>query len=70
MAKVSDEASWVGAEEGDVIVEGPGGVSITFTPEAAMTTSDRLLAAAAEAHGQRLLAKQPPRDRNDPSEPI
>ena len=40
------------AEEGEVLVEGPGGISYSFTPEAALETSDRLLLGGMEANGQ------------------
>lgn len=48
-----NEASTVSAEGGEVHIDGPDGVAISFTPEAAAETSDRLLAAAAKAAGQR-----------------
>ena len=49
-----DEPSEVDAEEGEVIVDGPDGVAVSFTPEAADETSDRLLKGAAKARGQQL----------------
>ena len=49
-----DEPSEVNAEEGEVVVDGPDGVAVTFTPEAASETSDRLLIGAAKAQGQKL----------------
>ena len=58
MAEVHNEASDVTAEEGVVLVEGPGGIVVSLTPEAAADTSDRLLAGAAQAAGQRLTAVQ------------
>lgn len=51
---VYDEPSQVDALEGVVLVSGPGGVVVSFTPDAAADTSDRLLHAAAEAQGQRI----------------
>lgn len=48
------EPSEVSAQEGEVIVDGPDGVDVKFTPEAAIETADRLLEAGAEAQGQRL----------------
>lgn len=48
-----DEASQVTAEEGEVIVEGPKGVALSFTPEAAEETSGRLSVSAEEAKLQR-----------------
>jgi hypothetical protein len=53
MAEVYDQPSNVDAEDGVVIVDGPGCVAFTFTVEAAEETSDRLLKAAAKAHLQR-----------------
>jgi hypothetical protein len=46
------EASDVFAEEGQVIVEGPDGVAVTLSPDAAEETARRLKAAAATARGQ------------------
>src|SRR5205085_1107354 len=37
-----DEPSKVDAEEGEVIVDGPDGVAVSLTPEAAIETSHRL----------------------------
>ncbi len=51
-----DEPSDVSAEDGDVIVDGPDGVAVTLTPEAAIETSDRLLDKATVATGQRHFA--------------
>lgn len=47
--------SEVVAEAGDVIVEGPDGVAVTLTADAAEETGRRMLKAAAEArgHGER-----------------
>jgi len=49
-----DEPSEVTAEEGEVLVNGPDGVAVSLTPEAADETSQRLLYAAAEAKGQQV----------------
>ncbi len=51
---VYENASNVTAEEGVVMVDGPDGVAVSLTPEAAAETSDRLLVGAAEARGQQL----------------
>lgn len=62
--KAHDLAADVKADEGDVQVDGPGGLSYAFTPEAAELTSDRLMAGAAEAKGQRMqegLSRRPRR---------
>ena len=50
--KLHDEASNVTAEHGQVLVDGPDGVAVSLTPDAAVETSDRLLQAAVEAQGQ------------------
>jgi hypothetical protein len=65
MAKIYDTPSEVTVENGNVSVEGPDGVGVLLTPEAALETSDRLLDGATEAHGQRVReaqaqAKRPP----------
>ncbi len=50
--KLHDEPSTVTAEYGQVLVDGPDGVAVSLTPDAAVETSDRLLEAAVEAQGQ------------------
>ncbi len=45
-------ASQVTAEEGEVHVDGPDGVAVSLTPDAAEETGRRLLAAAEEARRQ------------------
>jgi hypothetical protein len=52
--KTYDEATDVSADKGNVVLEGPDGVDVAMTPEAAAETSDRLLDKAAEAQGQRV----------------
>lgn len=47
--RAHDQPSQVVAEQGTVIVEGPAGVAITLTPDAAEETARRLLVAVAEA---------------------
>lgn len=54
MGKVYDTPSEVRVENGNVAVDGPDGVAVLLTPEAALETSDRLLDRATEAHGQRV----------------
>ena len=46
------DPSDVSAEEGEVIVEGPDGVAVTLTPEAAEETARRMMRAATEARRQ------------------
>ena len=54
---VYNEPSKVKAKDGTVVVDGPDGVDVHLTPEAAIETSDRLYQAAAEAGGQRIMAR-------------
>lgn len=57
MDKVYDTPSEVKAtKEGLVAVDGPDGVDILMTPDAALETSDRLWEGATEAHGLRVRA--------------
>lgn len=56
-----DEATKVTAEAGDVVLDGPDGVDVKMTPEAAKETSDRLLEGAIEAAGQRRLEGDDPK---------
>lgn len=60
-----EEASEVSAEDGDVFVDGPNGVAVTLSPEAAIETSDRLLNAGLMAQGQRVAKRQ----RGTPPQP-
>ena len=46
------EPSEVNAEQGIVFVEGPDGVAVTLTPDAAEETGRRLINAASEARRQ------------------
>ena len=52
--KIYDEASAVEAEDGEVLVDGPDGVAVSLTPDAAIETSDRLLDGALTARGQQV----------------
>ncbi|HEX2764290.1 MAG TPA: hypothetical protein VHM92_10690 [Allosphingosinicella sp.] len=58
ISKPFDTPSKVSAQEGEVLVDGPNGFALSFTPEAAEETSDRLLFGAAEAKGQQLQEAQ------------
>ena len=51
--KAYDEATKVGAEDGEVTLNGPDGVGLSMTPAAAEETARRLLAAAGKARAQR-----------------
>ena len=52
------DPSEVSAEEGEVLVDGPDGVAVSFTPEAAAETSHRLLFGAAKARGQQMAEEE------------
>ena len=56
MEKVHGEPSSVVADKGVVYVDGPDGVSVALTPEAAVETSDRLLEQGVTARGQEVQA--------------
>ena len=57
----SDKPSDVDAEQGEVLVEGPDGVMISFTPQAAAETGNRLQSSAGKAQDQQD-GKRPPID--------
>ena len=59
--KLHDEPSEVQADEGEVLVDGPNGVSVSLNHEAALENSDRLVEGAINAKGQ--LASEPARRR-------
>jgi hypothetical protein len=46
------QAGVASAEAGTVLLDGPNGVAIAMTPDAAHTTGESLIAAAAEARMQ------------------
>jgi hypothetical protein len=50
--EIHDRASRTEAVSGVVIVDGPDGVALTLTPQAAATTSRRLARSADEAQAQ------------------
>jgi hypothetical protein len=56
--KTYDEASDITAEQGEVLVDGPDGVAVSLTPDAAIETSDRLLHGAMTARGQQVAAQR------------
>lgn len=49
MARTHDTPSEVEAAEGSVTVDGPGGIVVSLTPDAAAKTSERLLDASRAA---------------------
>ena len=69
MGKVYDTPSDVEAEEGVVMVDGPDGVCVSLTPNAAVETSDRLLEGGMKAQGQRVAARNAEARRSKPSPP-
>jgi hypothetical protein len=56
-----DEATEVTAKDGQVILDGPDGVDVKVTPEAAEQTADNLIEGAVMARGQRRLKHLPHR---------
>lgn len=50
--KPYNEPTEVTAEDGEVHLDGPDGVDVSMTPEAALETSDRLLSGGLKAQGQ------------------
>ena len=54
-----DEATKVTAKDGEVILDGPDGVDVKVTPEAAEQTAMNLEEAAVEARGQRRFKNLP-----------
>jgi hypothetical protein len=55
--KLYDEATKVTAEDGEVVLDGPDGVDVALTPEAALETGGRLIDQAAVAAGQKREAR-------------
>jgi hypothetical protein len=53
-----NEPSEVTAEEGEVMMDGPNGHAVSFTPEAALETSERLLRGGLKAQGQIVEARR------------
>ena len=54
--KIYNEPSHVAAEKGEVYVDGPDGVAVSLTAEAAVETANRLHEAGVEAAGQKRIA--------------
>ena len=57
--KTYDEPSSVKAEDGAVVLDGPDGVDVQMTPDAAVETSDRLFQSSLKAQGQRVRKSKP-----------
>jgi len=53
--EIHDEPSNVAAEDGVVLADGPDGVAVSLTPDAALETSQRLFDKGAVALGQKRL---------------
>ena len=51
-AETEEDPGVATAEEGQVMLDGPDGVAVTMTPEAAKETAASLIAAAERASGQ------------------
>jgi hypothetical protein len=51
-AEPEEQPGVASVEQGVVLLDGPDGVAIAMTPEAALETGRRLMAAAKEAAGQ------------------
>jgi hypothetical protein len=66
--KVYDEATKVDAEDGNVVLDGPDGVAVAMTPDAALETSERLLFGATQAMGQRILEEKRHKRHEQPPE--
>ena len=60
---IYDEPSKVTAEDGAIVVDGPDGVDLKLTIDAADETSQRLLDAAMKVRGQNRIASR--KRRND-----
>ena len=59
--KVYAEATKVSAKDGDVVLDGPDGIDLKMTPEAARKTSDDLMTESMKANGQRRMKDYPHR---------
>ena len=65
--KVYDEVTKVSAKRGEVHLDGPDGVDVKVTPEAAEATADELIKGAMEAAGQRRFRDNPHQAADKPS---
>jgi hypothetical protein len=64
--KIYDEPCKVTAQGGEVHLDGPDGVNVSLTPDAAIETSDRLLEAGMTAQGRRVIAERRKPDHLQP----
>jgi hypothetical protein len=55
-----DEPTKVTPVDGEVTLDGPDGIAVSMTPEAAEETAERLIEAAGRARAQRILKKGVP----------
>ena len=69
MAKVQNTPGEVSLEAGEVLVDGPDGVAVAMTPEAAEETGHRLLDESARAYGQRILVEREEEERKERHSP-
>jgi len=56
---VQTKAGSVSTEQGQVMLDGPDGVAVAMTPDAALETGRRLIAAAQEAQDAKDSSHQP-----------
>jgi hypothetical protein len=56
--KIYDEPTEVEAKDGKVVLDGPNGVAVLMTPDAAAETSHRLLLGSAKARGQQIAEEE------------
>ena len=57
--EVYDQATRVTAKDGELNLDGPDGVDVKMTPEAAETTAENLTEEAVRARGQRRMKANP-----------
>ncbi|WCM27701.1 hypothetical protein NDN01_01850 [Sphingomonas sp. QA11] len=57
--KAHDVPTTVTAEEGEVMLDGPAGLAVSFTPDAAFKSASAIAAAADEAQRQSRQTKSP-----------
>jgi hypothetical protein len=67
MEKIYDCPSEVAAEDGHVIIDGPDGVDVSLSPDAALETSERLLKGGLMARGQQIEEERRKKPLSPPS---